>query len=87
VAEKVKAMFLWPLCNHNRVISVQFPSSSHTMLRPWIRRFTMIISAWWLRTSRKLSGKMSKKKRKTRKWKTPKRVRIRPKYSATVAFL
>jgi len=26
-----------------------------------IRRFTMIISAWWLRTSSKLSGKKSKK--------------------------
>ena len=24
-----------------------------TLLRPWIRRFTMIISAWWLRTNSK----------------------------------
>jgi len=23
------------------------------LLRPWIRRFTTIISAWWLRTSSK----------------------------------
>jgi len=30
-------------------------------LRPWIRRFTMIISAWWLRTSSKFSGNKSKK--------------------------
>ena len=26
------------------------------LLRPWIRYFTMIISAWWLRTSSKLCG-------------------------------
>jgi len=55
-------------------------------LRPWIKRFTMIISAWWLRTSSKFSGKKSKNNRKTRKWTTPKRVRIRPNYSAIVAF-
>ena len=54
-----------------------------TLLRLWIRRFTIIISAWWLRTSSKftweeiktLTGKLGK-------WSTPKRVRIRPKYSA-----
>ena len=27
-----------------------------TLLRPWIRRFTMIISAWWLWTGSKFSG-------------------------------
>jgi len=47
VAERVKAPFLWKQCDH-------------TLLHPWIRRFTMIISAWWLRTSSKLSGKKSK---------------------------
>ena len=26
-----------------------------TLFRPWIRRFTMIISAWWLRTSSKFT--------------------------------
>jgi len=31
------------------------------LLRPWIKRFTMIISAWWLRTSSKFSGKKTKK--------------------------
>jgi len=46
----------------------------------------MIISAWWLRTSNKFSGEKSKYNRKIRKWTIPKRVRIRPKYSATVAF-
>jgi len=49
----------------------------------------MIISAWWLRTSSKFSGKVRSQRnnRKTRKWTTPKRVRIRPKYNgSTVAF-
>jgi len=47
----------------------------------------MIISAWWLRTSSKLSDKKSKKQPENWKWTTPKRVRmIRPKHSATVAF-
>jgi len=31
------------------------------MLRPWIRHSAMIIPARWLPTSRKLSGKKSKK--------------------------
>jgi len=31
------------------------------LLRPWIRRFTKIISAWWLGTSSKFSGKKAKK--------------------------
>jgi len=47
----------------------------------------MIISAWWLRTSSKFSGKKSKNNWKTSKWTTPKRVGIRPTYSTTVAFL
>ena len=32
-----------------------------TLLRPWIRRITMIISAWWLRTNSKFSGQEFKK--------------------------
>ena len=28
-----------------------------TLLRPWIQRFTMIISAWWFRTSSKFNGR------------------------------
>ena len=27
-----------------------------TLLRPWIRRFTMIICAWWLQTKNYFSG-------------------------------
>ena len=32
------------------------PAPWSTVLRPWIRRFTMIISAGWIRTSSKFSG-------------------------------
>ena len=54
-----------------------------TLLRPWIRRFTIIICAWWLRTSSKFTWEEVKTSTgKLGKWSTPKRVRIRPKYSA-----
>ena len=54
-----------------------------TLLRPWIRRFTIIISAWWLRTSSKFTWEEVKTSTgKLGKWSTPKRVRILPKYSA-----
>jgi len=69
---KRRLPFLWRLYNHDHVILVQLPPSSHTLFHPWIRRFTMIISAWWLRKSRKFRGKKSKKQLKTRKWTTPK---------------
>jgi len=36
------------------------PLSLDTLLRPWIRHLAIIISAWWLRTSSKFSGKQSK---------------------------
>ena len=52
VAEWVKASFL-------RRPRSNCLGSTHTLvmlLRPWIRRFMMIISAWWLRTSSKFSG-------------------------------
>ena len=32
-----------------------------TLLRPWIRRFTMIVSAWWLRTNSKFTWKEVKR--------------------------
>jgi len=51
-------------------------------LRPWTRRFTMIISAWWLRNS---VVRSQRNNRKTPKWTTPKWVRSCPN-SATVAF-
>ena len=54
-----------------------------TLLSPWIRRFTIIISAWWLRTSSKFTWEEVKTSTgKLGKWSTPKRVRIRPKHSA-----
>jgi len=40
-------------------VVINSPLLSDTLLRPWIRRFTMIISAWCLRTSSKFSGKKS----------------------------
>jgi len=40
-------------------IIAQLLSSSRTLLRPSIRRFTTIISDWSLRTSSKLTGKKS----------------------------
>ena len=52
VAEWVKALFLRRPWSNG-------PGSTCTLvtlLRPWIRRFTMIISAWWLRTSSEFSG-------------------------------
>ena len=54
-----------------------------TLLRPWIRRFTMIISAWWLRTSSKFSGQEfeaihSLIHRNIGSSETPKQVRIPP---------
>jgi len=84
VAERVKAPFLWRPCDHNHVTYVQLPPSSQTLLRPWIRRFTTIISAWWLPTSNKLSGIRSQRNNlKTLKW-TSKRVRmIRPNIALT----
>jgi len=41
-----KALLLRRPCDHDHMILVQFSPSSHTLLCPWIRLFTMIISAW-----------------------------------------
>ena len=51
VAERVKASFLRRPRSHDL-------GSTRTLvmlLHPWIRRFTMIISAWWLQTSSKFT--------------------------------
>jgi len=45
VAERAKALFLQRPCDRNRVIYVQCLPSSYALLRPWIKRFTIIISA------------------------------------------
>jgi len=89
--KKIKSL-LYLLNTHSDVTCERCPSSNlpplSVSLRPWIRHFMIIISAWWLQTSSKLSGKKSKKQQKSWKWTTPKRVRIRPKYTgcANIAF-
>ena len=40
---------------HDYIICMVSTSSLVTLLRSWIRHFTMIISAWWLQTNRKFS--------------------------------
>ena len=53
-----------------------------TLLRPWIRCFMIIISAWLLRTSSKFTWEEVKTSTgKLGKCSTPKRVRICPKHS------
>ena len=49
LAKRVKASFLRRPC----CMIVGSTGTLVSLLRPWIRRFTMIISAWWLRTSSK----------------------------------
>ena len=75
VAEWVKASFLRrPWSN-----GLGSTRTLVTLLRPWIRRFTMIISAWWLRTSSKFSGQEFEEiHRNIGSSETPKLVRIPP---------
>ena len=81
VAEWVKASFLQYDDSDRRIMSST--RTLVTLLRPWIRRFTIFISAWWLRTSCKFTWKEVKTSTgKLGKSSTPKRVRIRPKHSA-----
>jgi len=86
MSDWLKVLFLWWPYDHNRVILIQLPPSLVTLLIPWIRRFTMIFAAWWLRISSKFSGKKSKKQPENAEMDNLKRVRIHPKHSATVAF-
>jgi len=46
------------------MITVDSTPDRIALLSPWIRRFVMVISAWWLRTSSKLTGKKLKKQPK-----------------------
>ena len=50
-----KSVFLWWSWLHNLGWTTE-PAPLSTALRRWVRRFTMIISAWWFRTSSKFSG-------------------------------
>ena len=53
VASRAKALFLLQLA----LISLSgFKSLPGTLLRLWIKRFTIIFSAWWLWASGKFSG-------------------------------
>ena len=61
------------------------PPNLVSLLCPWIRCFTMIISAWWNLASSKLKKSEENSSGKTSKA-TPKRVWIRPTHSASVAF-
>ena len=50
-----------------------------TLLRPWIKRLTTIISAWWLRTSIKFNGQEFEEiRRSIGSMETFKQVRISP---------
>ena len=58
-----------------------------SLLRPWMRCFTMIISAWWNPASSKLKKSRSKIQPENSETKaTPKRVWICPTHSASAAF-
>ena len=52
--------------NHDRKVDGSTPNLL-LLLRPWIRCFTLIISAWWNLASDKLSKSEAKFNRKTRK--------------------
>ena len=70
---------------HDRKVVGSIPTQA-LMLRPWIRCFTTIISAWWNITSSKLKKSRNKIQAENSKRATPKRVWIRPMHSASVAF-
>ena len=73
VAEWIKASFLRRNWSHDGGSNLTLV----TLLRHWIRRFTMIISAWWLRTSSKFSGQEFEEIHKNLgSLETPKQVRI-----------
>ena len=58
-----------------------------SLLRPWIRCFTIIVSAWWNLARSKLKKSEAKLNRKTLITKTtPERVWIRPTHSASAVF-
>ena len=51
---------------HDRKVDASTPTEA-SLLRPWIRYFTIIISAWWNPKSSKLKKSAAKFKPKTRK--------------------
>ena len=72
--------------DHNRKVDGSTPIQA-SLLRPRIRCFMIIISAWWNLTSSKLKKSEAKLNPENSEAKTtPKRVWIRPMYNASVAF-
>ena len=72
--------------DNDRKIDGSTPNQT-SLLRPWIRCFAMIISAWWDLTSCKLKKSEAKAQFKNSETKaTRKRVCLRPMYSASAAF-
>ena len=61
---------------------------TQALLHPWIRCFTIIISAWWNLTSTKIEEVRSKTQAENSETRAaPKRVRIRPvQHGASVVF-
>ena len=57
-----------------------------SLLRPWMRYFTIMISAWWNLASRKLKKSEENSTGKLGNKATPKRGWIRPTHSASAAF-
>ena len=58
-----------------------------TLLRPWIRRFTMIISAWWLRTTANYGQEFEKLRRNIGSQEALTQVRLRPKHEVVTAAI
>jgi len=60
MVKRLKAPFLRQLCDHDRMIlESTFTFDAH-VVASLIRHFIMIISAWWLQSSSKYSGKPKK---------------------------
>ena len=75
VVERVKASLLRWSWSHDMDSTITLIM----LMRPWVRRLTMIISAWWLRTSIKFSGEEFEEIHKDiGSLETPKQVRISP---------
>ena len=72
--------------DHDRKVNGSTPNLV-SLLRPWIRCFTMIISAWWNLTSSKLKKSEENSTAENFETKaTPKRVWIRHTHSAAAGF-
>ena len=71
--------------DHNRKVNGS-TSTQVSLLRPWIRCFTMIISAWWNLTSCKLRKPQEIQTKNLETQATPKRVWICPTHSASAVF-